>query len=145
MFKRVVTFEARWRTSSSMKLQNSIETASTVSAIQYSPHLLFSIRGVWKRRQKSVFNIRVLCILAAFSDVLVWTINEHEKKKKNTTRYRMKTKRKSCSLDENALVWTRKSLENVSLKEKLLSFVFLVWSGLYTGDKSRGYRQTVSY
>ena len=44
--QRMVVFEARWRTSASTKLQNSIDTPSSVSAIQHNPDLLFSIRGV---------------------------------------------------------------------------------------------------
>ena len=43
--------------------------------------------------------------------VLVWTINENEKKYDSLS-------------NENALVWTGEMFENASLVEKLLYFVF---------------------
>ena len=71
------------------KLQYSIDTPSSVSAIQHNPDLLFSIRGVWKKRRKKRL-LHVLSIPSAVSGVLVWTMGENEKQ---------------IMSNEHALVW----------------------------------------
>ena len=87
-----------------MKLQNSIETACSVSAIQHTPDLLFfSIRGVGKRREERRL-IHVLSIPSAFSGVLVRTTGGDGIK--ITMRYRMKThSRGQVVWIENASLW----------------------------------------
>ena len=56
--QRILTSEARWRTSASIKLQNSIETASTMSAIQYPADPLFLLLETFEKDdEKSVLSM----------------------------------------------------------------------------------------
>ena len=74
--QRMVTLEARWGTTGSIRLHNSIGTAFSVSAIQYTPDPLFSIIGAGKRRRENRI-IHVLSIPSAFSHFLVRTMGEN--------------------------------------------------------------------
>ena len=48
----MVTLEARWGTTASIKLHNSIATAFSVSVIQYTPDLLFVNQRRWKKESR---------------------------------------------------------------------------------------------
>ena len=83
----MVAFEARWRTSASIKLQNSTDTASSLSAIQYPPDLLFFLSGALEKdEEKKASYTYTVAFFSVFG--LLWTTGENEK---NTMRYRMKT------------------------------------------------------
>ena len=98
------------------KLQYSIDTPSSVSAIQHNPDLLFSIRGVWKKRRKKCF-LHVLSIPSAVSGVLVWTMGENKKQIQ-------------CSVE-----WTRISVESWKGSE------ILVWWGSYFASFSSKWKR----
>ena len=66
--EKVVTFEARWRTFASMKLQNSIEASSSVSAIQ----------GCFTKATKKASYTCIVAFISVFG--FLWTIGENEKK-----------------------------------------------------------------
>ena len=99
-----MAFETRWRTSESMKLQNFFETASSVSAIQYTPDLRFFYQERLKKATKKASCTCTVACISVFG--LAWKIGENEKKYHALS-------------SENALVWT----ENASLVDKLFCFV----------------------
>ena len=88
----MVAFKAQWRTSVSMKIQNSISTSSSVSAIQYTPDLLFLCqRRLTKATKKACYTCTSISVFGRFS------VDDRWKRKHNWIRCAIQWKRISLS------------------------------------------------